>query len=218
MTAQLKIDFVSDVVCPWCVIGLRGLEEALERASDVVKAEITVQPFELNPDMPAEGQNVVEHITQKYGPEAAKNTGNREAMRARAASLGFTMNFSDDNRLYNTFDAHRLLHWAGIAGRQVELKRELFKANFTDRTNISDTEVLVAVATAAGLDTKEARDVLTSGRYTDEVREAEELWVSRGIRSVPGIVVNDKWLISGGQPADAFERALRNIAKELEAA
>jgi len=218
MTTCLKIDFVSDVVCPWCVIGLRGLEEALARASDVVKADITVQPFELNPNMPSEGQNVIEHITQKYGAAAAKSTSNRDMIQARAAALGFTMNFADDNRLYNTFDAHRLLHWAHIAGRQLELKRALFKANFTDRSNIADVDVLVAAAAEAGLDPAEARDVLISGRYADDVREAEEVWVARGINSVPGIVINDKWLISGGQPPDAFERALRRIAEELETA
>lgn len=217
MTAQLKIDFVSDVVCPWCVIGLRGLEEGLKRAADVVKADITLQPYELNPNMPPEGQDVLEHITQKYGAAAAaQSAGNREMMQKRFESVGFTYNTSELGRLYNTFDAHQLLHWAKTQGRQLELKTALFKANFTDRKNIADRDVLVDVAASAGLDAKEARAVLESGRYADDVRKAEKHWASMGISSVPSIIINDKWLISGGQPADSFERALRNIAAELE--
>jgi predicted DsbA family dithiol-disulfide isomerase len=216
MTTRLKIDFVSDVVCPWCLVGLRGLEEGLRRAADVVTADITLQPFELNPDMPAAGEDTAAHIARKYGAsDPAQMAANREAMRARFADLGFTFNVAEGGRLYNTFDAHRLLHWAKTMGRQLELKLALFKANFTDRENIADPEVLVSAAASVGLDADQAREVLASGRYADDVRDAEELWVSRGIRSVPGIVINDKWLISGGQPAENFERTLRNIAAEL---
>lgn len=218
MTLRLKIDFVSDVVCPWCIIGLRGLQEALERTSNLVKAELTFQPFELNTKMPAEGQNIVEHITQKYGSTAEQSRANRAMIRSRAASVGFDINTSDDSRIYNTFDAHRLLHWAETAGKQEALKLALFKAYFTDGTNVSDLDVLVAAAQSVGLDGEEARAVLQSGRYADEVRAAEHLWQSRGIHSVPAIVVNDTWLISGGQPPEAFESALRNIASELSRA
>jgi predicted DsbA family dithiol-disulfide isomerase len=217
MAVQLKIDFVSDVVCPWCVIGLRGLEEGLKRAADAVKAEITLQPYELNPNMPPEGQDVIEHITQKYGAAAAaQSASNREMMGQRFAAVGFTYNTSELGRLYNTFDAHRLLHWAKTQGRQLELKTALFKANFTDRKNIADRDVLVEVADSAGLDGKQAREVLDTGRYAEDVRAAEKHWSSMGINSVPSIIINDRWLISGGQPADSFERALRNIAAELE--
>lgn len=215
MTQHLKIDFVSDIACPWCVIGLRGLQVALERASDQVQADIVFQPFELNPQMPTEGQNVVEHVAEKYGSTIADSEASRAMIQQRAATVGFEFNFSENSRIYNTFDAHRLLHWANTTGRQQELKLALFKANFSDSANISDPEVLVAAALAAGLDGEEARKVLATGRYTEEVRAAERLWMSRGISSVPAVIVNEKWLISGGQPAEAFENALRNIAAEL---
>lgn len=214
MTKSLKIDFVSDVSCPWCIIGLRGLEEALSRTAGVVEADIAFQPFELNPAMPPGGQNIVEHITQKYGSTPAQSAANREAIRARAASVGFTMRTSEKSRIYNTFDAHRLLHWAGLEGRQKELKHALFTAYFTDGRDPSDHEVLAAAAAGAGLDADQAREVLASARYADEVREAEELWRSRGISGVPAIVIDERYLISGGQPPEAFEQALRQIAAE----
>ncbi|MGF9764353.1 DsbA family oxidoreductase [Microvirga sp. 0TCS3.31] len=215
MTQHLKIDFVSDVACPWCVIGLRGLEQALANAADAVEAEIAFQPFELNPSMPTSGQNLVEHITEKYGSTAEQSAASRAMIRSRGAEVGFTFNMSEESRIYNTFDAHRLLHWAGTVGRQRELKHSLFKANFTDGANVSDHEVLVDAAVAAGLDEDQAREVLASGRYDEAVRDAERDWISRGIRSVPAIVINGAWLISGGQPASAFEQALRGIAAEL---
>ena len=216
MTTHFTIDFVSDVACPWCAIGLFGLEQALQRSADVVDAEINFQPFELNPGMRMEGQNIDEHIAEKYGSGSAQQlAAGRERVRERAASVGFAFNTTADSRIYNTFDAHRLLHWARTAGRQLELKRALFKANFTDDLNVSDPEVLAGAAAAAGLDPNEARVVLNSGRYTEEVRAPEQLWMSRGIHAVPGIVINGKWLISGGQPPEYFEQALRTIAAEL---
>jgi len=215
MTKPLKIDFVSDVVCPWCVIGLRGLETALDRTSGLIAADIHFQPFELNPQMPPEGQNIVEHIAEKYGSTPEQSAANRAAIRDRAASVGFTMTSTDQSRIYNTFDAHRLLHWAEIEGRQSALKHALFEANFTRGQNPSDHEVLVAAAEQAGLDPAAAREVLESGAYAAEVREAEKLWQSRGISAVPAVIINDKYLISGGQPPEAFEKALRAIAAEV---
>jgi predicted DsbA family dithiol-disulfide isomerase len=215
MTHHLKIDFVSDVACPWCVIGLRGLEQALDNAADAVEADITLQPFELNPGMPAAGQNLGEHITEKYGSTAEQSAASRAMIRARGAEVGFTFNMSEESRIYNIFDAHRLLHWADTLGRQRELKHSPFRANFTDGANVSEHGVLVDAAVAAGLDGDEAREILASGRYAEEVREAERVWISRGIRSVPAIVINGTWLISGGQPAKTFEQALRSIAAEL---
>ena len=214
MTAQLTIDFVSDVACPWCAIGLHGLEEALRRTTGIVDAELRFQPFELNPDMGPAGESVDAHLTRKVGMSADQLAGSRGMLRERAAALGFQFNQSSRSRMYNTFDAHRLLHWAGTLGRQRELKRALFKANFTDDANVSDREVLVGLAATAGLDADAAREVLASGRYAGEVREAEKLWISRGIQGVPGIVINGKWLISGGQPPEAFEQALRQIAAD----
>ncbi|WP_137862305.1 MULTISPECIES: DsbA family oxidoreductase [unclassified Sphingomonas] len=214
MARSLKIDFVSDVSCPWCIIGLKGLEEALARTGDLVDAKIHFQPFELNPDMPPEGENVGEHIARKYGSTPEQSAANRQMIRERAGALGFAMNSSADSRIYNTFDAHRLLHWAEIEGRQAALKHALFETYFTDQRDPSNHDVLVAAAEKAGLDGAVAREVLASGRYAEEVRQAEQLWRSRGINAVPAIVIEDKWLISGGQPPEAFEQALRQIAAE----
>jgi predicted DsbA family dithiol-disulfide isomerase len=214
MARPMKIDFVSDVSCPWCIIGLRGLEEALERTRDVVDATITFQPFELNPDMPPEGENIVEHIGHKYGSTPEQSAANRAMIRERAASVGFTMTTSDQSRIYNTFDAHRLLHWAEGEGHQAALKHALFDAYFTHGQDPSDHAVLIAAAGKAGLDGEAARAVLESGRYAQDVRDAERLWQSRGITSVPAVIVNDRYLISGGQPPEAFEQALRTIAAE----
>lgn len=214
VTKPMKIDFVSDVSCPWCVIGLGGLEEALARVGDLVDAKITFQPFELNPGMPPEGQNLREHIFEKYGATPEQSAANREQIRARAAEVGFTIATTPESRIYNTFDAHRLLHWAGLEGRQLQLKHALFEAYFTRGENPGDHEVLVAAAERAGLDPVAARDVLTSGRFADYVRSLERQWYEAGISSVPAVIINEKYLISGGQPADAFERALRTIAAE----
>ena len=214
MTRTLRIDFVSDVSCPWCIIGLRGLEQGLARASDVVEAEIVFQPFELNPHMPPEGQSLVEHVAQKYGSTLDQLAERRAMIRDRAAELGFTIATTVEGRVYNTFDAHRLLHWAKLAGDQKALKVALFEAYFTDGLDPSDHEVLVAAAEKAGLDPSEAREVLASGRHGDEVRAAERVWQGRGINAVPAVVIDGKYLISGGQPPEAFEQALRSIAAQ----
>ena len=214
MTKALRIDFVSDVVCPWCVIGLKALEQALANAADAVTADIHFQPFELNPGMPPEGQDVAEHVLQKYGSTPEKSQGTRDLIRNSAAALGFTINSGPGSRIWNTFDCHRLLHWAELQGRQPELKMALFAAYFTDRQNPGDTEVLVAAATTAGLDAEAARDVIVSGAYADEVRRDEAFWRDQGITAVPTIIIDRKYAITGGQPVAAFERAIRSIAAE----
>ncbi|MBC7522244.1 MAG: DsbA family oxidoreductase [Sandarakinorhabdus sp.] len=210
----MRIDFVSDVVCPWCVIGLKSLEQALANAADVVEAEIHFQPFELNPDMPREGQNVAEHIAQKYGADPERSKGTRDLIRSSAAALGFAMNSGSESRIWNTFDCHRLLHWAGTQGRQAELKMALFTAHFTDGKNLGDTQVLVDAAAAAGLEGAAAREILETGAYINDVRRDEQYWREQGISAVPAIVIDRKYLISGGQPVAAFEKALRSIASE----
>lgn len=214
MTAHLKIDFVSDVSCPWCVIGLRSLEQALDNIGDGAKAEIHFQPFELNPTMPPEGQDIAEHLAQKYGSTREQMVRNQEGIRARGAALGFTFNMDKRGRVYNTFDAHRLLHWAELEGRQLALKRALFAAYFTEGRNPSDHEVLVDVATQVGLDPARAREILESNRYASEVRERVQFYGQQGIQAVPSVIINDKYLIQGGQPVEAFEQALRKIAAE----
>lgn len=218
MTRSLKIDFVSDVVCPWCVVGLYGLTQALERMKDEVTADITLKPFELNPGLPAEGENISDHIGRKYGSTPEQSQANQAMIRDRAGEVGFDMRMNADSRIWNTFDAHRLLHWAGEAEAtgeaQLRLKRALFTTHFTDNRDLTDPEVLVAAAEAAGLDGDEARTVLASNRYVEAVRAEEALWRQRGITSVPAVVVNDRYLISGGQPVAVFEEALRKIAAE----
>lgn len=213
---QLKIDFVSDVSCPWCVIGLKSLEQALAATSPDVTADIHFQPFELNPQMAPEGQDIVEHIAQKYGSTAEEMERNREGIRARGAELGFTFNMDKRGRIYNTFDAHRLLHWAELEGHQHALKQALFTAYFTDGRNPNDREVLVDAATQAGLDATRAKEVLESNRFADEVRQLEQRYATLGIRAVPSVIINDKYLIQGGQPAQVFEQALRQIAAESQ--
>ena len=213
MAKTLKIDFVSDVSCPWCIIGLRGVEDALQRLGGEVEADIRFHPFELNPHMPAEGQSLVEHVAQKYGSTPEQFRERRKAIRDRAAELGFTIALSPENgRVYNTFDAHRLLHWAALEGRQRQLKLALFDAYFTQCLNPADHEVLAHAAEDAGLDRNAAFDVLESGRYAEEVRSEERSWQAMGINAVPAIIVNDRYLISGGQSAEIFENAFREIA------
>jgi predicted DsbA family dithiol-disulfide isomerase len=214
MTSRLKIDFVSDVSCPWCVIGLRSLEQALERIGDDASADIHFQPFELNPKMSPDGQDIAEHIAQKYGSTPEQLARSQENIRARGAELGFTFDMNKRSRIYNTFDAHRLLHWAQTEGHQHELKRALFAAYFTDGRNPSDREVLIDVAAQAGLDPYRAREILESDLYAEEVRAREEFYTRQGIHAVPSVIVNDKYLIQGGQPVEAFEQALRQIAAE----
>ena len=213
----LKIDFVSDVVCPWCVVGLGGLDTALDALKDEgIAADIAFQPFELNPQMAPEGENIVEHIGRKYGASPEQSAANRAMIRERAGDVGFDMRMTDDSRIWNTFDAHRLLHWAHETApeKQKALKQALFAAHFTDNRNLTDARVLTEAAQAAGLDRAEAGEVLASGRYAQAVRQAEETWRARGISSVPAVVVEGKYLISGGQPPEAFEQALRQIASE----
>jgi predicted DsbA family dithiol-disulfide isomerase len=214
MPKTLRIDFVSDVACPWCAIGLGGLTKALAALEDEVDAQLHFQPFELRPDMPPGGVNRTQMLREKYGMSAEQAAASRDMIRDRAAEVGFTMNTDDTSRSYNTFDAHRLLHWAENEGRQAELKRSLLEAYFTTNRDVEDPDVLADAAAQAGLDRDAARAVVTSGRYAQEVREAEDLWRQRGISSVPAIVINETYLISGGQPAEVFEQALRKIASE----
>ena len=219
MTTVLKIDFVSDISCPWCVIGLRALDQAIARVGSEITTDIHFQPFELNPKMGAEGQEITEHITQKYGISPAQADANRENIRKRGADVGFKFAMADEpgggrSRIYNTFDAHRLLHWAQTQGPglQKALKEALFKAYFTDGQSPALHDVLVHTAIEAGLDGAKARDVLQAGDYADDVREREQFYLSQGISSVPAVIINDRHLISGGQPVEMFEQALRQIA------
>jgi len=214
MTKALKIDFVSDVVCPWCAIGLHGLEIALERLGESAEADITFHPYELSPTMPPEGQVHLEYITGKLGISADQARSVRAQIRSRAADVGFAVNRDDTTRIYNTFDAHRLLAWAKDQHRQLLLERALMTAYFTELKNLGDPEVLVAAAEQVGLDGAEARAILASDRYAAEVREEEAIWRARGVRSVPAVIVNDRHVIGGAHPPEELERQLRAILAE----
>ena len=214
MATPLKIDFVSDVSCPWCAVGLGALEAALARVAPDVRAELHFQPFELNPRMAPEGQDIGEHLHEKYGSTPEQQAEMSEVIRQRGEAVGFTFTSGARRRVYNTFDAHRLLHWAALDGpeRQHALKKALLAAYFTDGLDPSDHGTLVRLADDVGLDAARAREILAGDEYADAVRERERLYTDAGIRSVPAIVLNDRHLISGGQPVEVFERALRQIA------
>ena len=218
--SPLRIDFVSDVACPWCAVGLASLQQALAKLDGRIEADVHLQPFELSPDMPFEGEDAVDHIMHKYGISEAQSEANRKALRGRAAAVGFAYNMQRGSRVWNTFDAHRLLHWAGLqdSGKAVALKQALFRAYFTDNENVADRDVLVRIAGDTGLDADEARRMLESDRYADDIRTQERHWQQAGIHSVPAAIVNGQYLISGGQPPEVFENALREIAAKTAAA
>ena len=208
----MRIDFVSDVACPWCAVGLHSLEKALQAVAGDIPVELHFQPFELNPTMAAEGADAGQYLKAKYGMSDTQLAQNRGVLRDRGAAVGFA--FGDRLRVWNTFDAHRLLHWAGLhsADAQRKLKHALLQAYHGEGLNPSDPQLLVQLADEAGLDAAEATRVLAEGRFADEVRAAEAEWQQAGISSVPSIVINQKHLIQGGQPPEVFEQALRQIA------
>ena len=210
----LRIDFVSDVVCPWCAVGLASLEQALRQLQGEVEAELHFQPFELDPDMPAGGMDVATNLKRKYGMSDAQLAENQARIRDRGAELGFTFDFHARSRTWNTFDAHRLLHWAAAEApeRQLPLKRALLVANFSEGRDISDHAVLADVAAGVGLDAGRAGAVLAGGEFADAVRDAETFFQRLGIASVPAVIIERRHLISGGQPVEVFARALREIA------
>ncbi|MDQ2778564.1 MAG: DsbA family oxidoreductase [Pseudomonadota bacterium] len=219
----MKIDFVSDVACPWCAVGLNALEAALQNIGTDIPVELHFQPFELNPDMAPEGADAAAYLKAKYGMGDAQLASNRQNIRQRGAEVGFE--FGERMHVWNTFAAHRLLYWAGAEGppdrphdSQRKLKHLLLAAYHGQGRNPGATDVLVDLAEQAGLDPVEARAVLEENRYADEVRAAEHRWQQAGIHSVPSVIINDRHLITGGQPAAVFEQALRKIAAESASA
>ncbi len=214
MTTPLKIDFVSDIACPWCAVGLGALEKALERLEGQVQADVHFQPFELNPHMAPGGQDLGEHLAQKYGSTPEQQAQMRQTISARGAEVGFAFHPGGRGRVYNTFNAHRLLHWAEALapGSQHALKKAFLQAYQGRAECVEDPEVLLTAVAAAGLDVAAARAVLDSDAHTAEVRERQQFYAQAGIRSVPAIIINDKHLISGGQPVAVFEQAFRQIA------
>ena len=215
MTTTLKIDFVSDIACPWCAVGLGALEGALARLAPDVRAQIHFQPFELNPNMPAGGQDLGEHLSEKYGSTLEQQSQIRETIRQRGEEVGFHFNREGRGRVYNTFDAHRLLYWAGLEGAngpQHALKKALLEAYQGRAECVESHAVLLNAVRVAGMDIEKAEAILSSDTYSQEVREREQFFQQAGIHSVPAVIINDRHLISGGQPVEVFENALRKIA------
>lgn len=214
----VKVDFVSDVVCPWCALGATALEQAIANLAGEINVELTYKPFELNPDMPAEGEHAVKHMVRKYGRTVEEVASRNEMIIARGKALGFRFDLEKRSHFYNTFDAHRLLLWATQEGRQVPLKKALLKAYFTDGQNPGDQETLVRLAGETGLPRDRAREVLAAGELADEVRELERFYTERGINSVPAMVLNDRQLVTGSQSVEHYETVLRQMAQEPAAA
>jgi len=214
MATELKIDIVSDISCPWCIIGFKSLQTALKEIGPDITANIEWQPFELNPQMPPEGQEITEHITQKYQISEQQADQNREAIKQRGLSVGYEFGNRGGGRIYNTFDAHRLLHWAKTQGKQTELKLALFDLYFKDSGNPSDHAHLLETVNRVGLDVTEAKKILDSDQFTVDVRQLQQQYQSAGVHSVPAVIVNNKHLISGGQPTEVFQQALIKIAQE----
>ena len=208
----LQIDIVSDVVCPWCIVGFRQLDLALKQEN--VLAQLRWHPFELNRNMGPEGQNLREHIMEKYGSTAEQSQQARDRLTAVGAELGFTFNYDDDSRIYNTFAAHQLLDWAETQGRQHPLKLALFDAFFTQQLDVSDPDVLIAAVQAAGMDPQAARNALTSGDHVAPVREKQQFWTSRGISGVPSMVFGGKYLLTGAQGTNTYAQVLQRCLAE----
>ena len=208
---RLRVDFVSDVTCPWCVIGLHALEQAMSRLQGVVEVDLQLQPFELNPDMPPQGEAIVDYVARKYGSTPEELAQRQEQIRARGAEVGF--DFGTRDRVYNTFDAHRLLRWADAQGLALPLLHALFRAYHARGENPGGHEVLRRAAAEVGLDPAQADEVLRSGAQADQVRAEVTRWQQLGVHAVPSVVVEGRYLIQGGQPAQVFEQALRRIAE-----
>ncbi len=215
--AKIRIDIVSDVVCPWCVIGYKQLQEALSRLDGAVDAEIHWHPFELNPMMPPEGQELREHMGQKYGANRQQSDAARDRLTAIGDSLGFSFNFYEGQRIYNTFLAHQLLKWAEQMGKQSELELALFESYFSKQENVGDEKVLAEVAGRVGLDEAEAAAVLQDGRYAADVREHQRLWLSKGIQAVPSFILDGRYLIPGAQNPDVFVSAIEKLTEDTAA-
>ena len=207
----LKVDIVSDVVCPWCIIGYKQFQKALGMMPGEVDVTIRWHPFELNPRMPEEGQNLREHLSQKYGSTVEQSEAAKARLMTLGESLGFTFDYFDEMRMVNTFRAHQLLYWAGKQGRQTELELALFDAFFSLRQDVSDGQVLAAAAGRVGLSDSEALTVAEDGRYAQAVREEQKIWLDKEVHAVPAFLFNEKYMVPGAQDAETFVRILNKI-------
>ena len=210
----LKIDIVSDVVCPWCAVGYANLSSALENLSEKVDADIQWHPFQLNPYMPKEGQAIDEHLSEKYGLDATQLKQNQQHLVDVGQKAGVEFNFNQRSRIFNTLDCHVLLDFAQSQNKQTELKLALFKAYFGEGSNVSDQAVLVKAAVSIGLDQQAIEQALADDALREKVKAEEEKYKSLGINSVPAFIINNQYLISGGQPVESFVQALTEISEK----
>jgi predicted DsbA family dithiol-disulfide isomerase len=207
----VKIDFVSDIACPWCAVGLGALEQALTQLGDRIQVELHFQPFELNPQMPMGGQDVIEHLVEKYGVGPKQVRENQAQIRKRAAEVGFAFHPEGRKWVYNTFDCHRLLHWVGLefgSAAQHRLKRELLGTYFTLAVNLDDPSNMLDAVDRVGLDRLRAQEVLASDEFKEAVREQQKYYLDAGIHSVPAVILNDQILVQGAQPVEQFVAAI----------
>jgi predicted DsbA family dithiol-disulfide isomerase len=207
---SIKVDIISDIVCPWCLIGYRQLEKALAIAG--VEADIRWHPFELNPDMAPEGEDVAAHVARKYGASPEQSRESRNRMAAIAEPLGIHFDRSPGRRIYNSFAAHQLLHWAKDSGRQTALKLALFEAYFGRGANVSERDVLLVAVEEAGLDRAEAAAVLADQRFAAAVRALEARWREMEIHGVPTFILAERGIVMGAQGEERLASALGRMA------
>lgn len=209
---KVRIDIISDVMCPWCVIGYKGLQQALEQLDGELEASIHWQPFELNPNMPDQGQDLGEHIAEKYGSTPQQSKQNRDHITKMGADLGFEFNFTNGQKIVNTFKVHQLLHWAGESSDlQTELKMAFLSAYFTQGQDVSSNDVLLQIVAEVGLDSEYAGKLLNDQVYAGDVRALQQQWGQLGVTAVPTFIIDEKYMISGGQPPEAFVQSLRKM-------
>lgn len=217
MKPTIKIDFVSDVACPWCAVGMGNLNLAMAELTDKVNFEVHFRPFELNPNMPKGGQDAIEHLTEKYGLTVEQVKTNQANIRAKALEAGFAFHPDGRKRVYNTFDAHRLLYWAAKEydlQKQAALKRELLNTYFCLAVNLDDQENVLDAVIRAGLDKVRAQEILNGKEFTDEVRGEEYTYTATGISSVPSIILNDQYLLQGAQPPESLVSAFEQLIQK----
>lgn len=217
-TSTMRVDIVSDVVCPWCVVGYRQLTTAAKKMDPALALTVHWHPFELNPSMGSDGQNLHEHISEKYGTTRQQNLKGRERLRKEGESVGIRFNYDDNSRMYNTFDAHQLLHWSREdADLQTRLKEALFNAYFTRQLDVSAREVLVDVAASVGLDRSQAAELLEQQTYAEAVRAEQRELLDNGVQGVPAIILDQRYSVPSAQSVDVFERILSRVLRKREA-
>jgi predicted DsbA family dithiol-disulfide isomerase len=217
MKPTIKIDFVSDIACPWCAVGLGNLNQSIAQLSDKANFEVHFRPFELNPHMPIGGQDAIEHLTQKYGLSEEQVKANQATIRTKALEAGFEFHPEGRKRVYNTFNAHRLLYWATKEydlQKQAALKVELLKTYFCLAVNLDDQKNLLDAVARAGLDTQRAKEILNGSEFANEVRQEKTTYTNAGINSVPSIILNDQYLLQGAQPAESFVEAFEQLMQK----